>query len=75
MSSQGNTPPPPSTIAPSATASSELSMKSGSAGGSKLFRRYNQGGRKYGSDQSFVRTKEDDLNFFGSKEDYGVVVG
>ena len=74
MTAQENSPPPPSTVAPSVTASLVSSMTGGSSGSSK-FCRYNQGGRRYGADQSFARSKQDDLNYLGSKEEYVVVIG
>ena len=75
MSTKNITPPPPSTIAPTATATSVSSMTGSGTGRSSNYRRHNQGGRKQVSDQSYVKTKEDDLNFLGVKEEYRVVVG
>ena len=74
-SKDNNSPPPPATIAPTATGTSVSSITGSGTGRSGNYRRYNQGGRRQSSDQSYAKTKEDDLKFLGAKEEYGVVVG
>ena len=70
-SNQDTTPPPASSVMPSATNTSVSSLTGNSANRGGNNRRYNQGGR---SAQCYV-TKQDDYLLFNVDKSYGAVVG